>query len=430
MRIITGLIFLFALNTIVHGQNQVAKIKFELAEVEYANGQYANALDLINEAEGIVGSSTTRTLYLKVLTQYELVKLKTGGYDMLQSLRENCGSYLKVADGDSDLEDKYREIYFISEDLKNYPNNKSEYDLAIEKERVKKELLAKKEQEEMAALKKQQEIEKQRIIDEKLRLEKIENSKIDYFSFQIGLVLPTNKTSKSSVSYSEWSGTGLSVYNYALSEGEMGLSKGLTFGFNGINGFDKINQNLASQNKKFGFGVEIDFSQTFQFYSFKNSTDFPSNNSWYVEDIKSKPYSITSVGIGPSITFILNSPKSFLDLYGRADFNLFAWGTYEASTSQYDADFGATFDATSKGYRDENETSTFGFSPTIGMSYRKNQFYLGAELRMKVIEKNASFTDDLTYGYSGFNQNTEKYIYSVDKGLDFSYFAIKIGRII
>jgi hypothetical protein len=69
---------------------------------------------------------------------------KESNFDQLVSLRKNASSYLKAMESEG-LDDKYREVYAISEKLKQYPKDKAEW--LKEKQRIEDEKIAKEKAE-------------------------------------------------------------------------------------------------------------------------------------------------------------------------------------------------------------------------------------------------------------------------------------------
>ncbi|GEP97902.1 hypothetical protein [Chitinophaga cymbidii] len=110
---LTGLISLH-----VQAQNMIAKFKYEEAEEAYAKNDYRTALSKVEEVEKLLKSSSPKTMYLKIISQQ---KLATTDFAILQNLRKNCGEYLSKYEGNENIEDKFREVYKISEALKEYP---------------------------------------------------------------------------------------------------------------------------------------------------------------------------------------------------------------------------------------------------------------------------------------------------------------------
>jgi hypothetical protein len=112
-------------------QNTIAKLKFEEAEELYTNEKYMQVLTKIDEVEKMLNSSNPKIIYLKILTESKIIEgmprsirdyPPTYAYSIIENIRENIKKYLKEYENLPDNEDKYREIYKISEKIKNYPN--------------------------------------------------------------------------------------------------------------------------------------------------------------------------------------------------------------------------------------------------------------------------------------------------------------------
>jgi hypothetical protein len=141
-----GLIYILLLflssGYILPAQNTLAKIKFEDAEKAYYDGDYQNCLQLLNETEKILGQSAPNILFLKILTGHKLLEAdKNYPYSQLATLRDQTNFYLTNYDI-AGLEDKYRQVYEVSNALKVYPVNEEDFNqkreaLLKEKELVK-----------------------------------------------------------------------------------------------------------------------------------------------------------------------------------------------------------------------------------------------------------------------------------------------------
>lgn len=412
---------LFSLMTIfTFSQNAVAKIKYEQAEEAYQNGKYQDAIDYLNEAEKILKGPNTTTLYLKILSQNKVVETSNSvDFTLINSLRQNCATYLKSADGSVELEDKFKEVYFISESLKKYPKTQAEYDIILKKQQEEQEEKDRIAAEQREVERKKQE-EKQRIYEaEQQAIKEKELRNISYVAFKFGATLPLNSDSKSTVTYNQWlTASETSPFTTALKKGKFGLNTGVTLGINGIKGLDKINQKF--KNPKLAMGLMYDFSQTFEFYNLDDITGYPDYYSWYFEDYTKSPFSISSLGIGPSMSFRIGEKKTYFDAYFRLDMNIFALGKYSSTYSNSNGN-GNVFT-----YR---EGVKVGFSPTIGFNYRFNNMYIGAEFRLKVIDKSTYIEEYYNYDYNTYTSNSNYTSFTPINGINLSYLALNLGFI-
>lgn len=116
-----GMVLLVTLSTQVHAQAAIAKLKYEEAEEAFATGDYATALTKLEETEKILGEPNVKTLYLRIVAQSKL--LKTEVYvdvDQVLELRKACSNYLVKYENVDGIEEKYKEIYKISEQYKDF----------------------------------------------------------------------------------------------------------------------------------------------------------------------------------------------------------------------------------------------------------------------------------------------------------------------
>lgn len=113
------LLLLAVTNISAFSQAAVAKLKFEEAEEAYASGDYATALEKLDETEKMLGQTNPRILYLRITAQHKVMKTQT--YVDLPSvgmLKKQCRDYLVKYENVDGIEEKYKEIYKISEALK------------------------------------------------------------------------------------------------------------------------------------------------------------------------------------------------------------------------------------------------------------------------------------------------------------------------
>jgi TPR repeat protein len=114
-------------------QSALEILKLEEAEIDFNKNDFGTTIQKLDELEKMTGV-TSRTLYLRIVCQYNLYieapYKDESQYDLLVSLRVNTRSYLEGMESFG-LDDKYREIYKINEDLKQYPTNKEDLLLVI-----------------------------------------------------------------------------------------------------------------------------------------------------------------------------------------------------------------------------------------------------------------------------------------------------------
>lgn len=98
--------------------NPIAQLKFEDAEKAFNAGQLQKALDYIQQTEELAGV-TSKTLYLKIITQDKMLATAVGEPGLKSTLKTNVQSYLKALE-DQPIDDKYRTVYEISKRVDQY----------------------------------------------------------------------------------------------------------------------------------------------------------------------------------------------------------------------------------------------------------------------------------------------------------------------
>lgn len=98
--------------------NPIAQLKFEDAEKAFNAGQLQKALDYIQQTEELAGV-TSKTLYLKIVTQDKMLATAVGEPGLKSTLKTNVQSYLKALE-DQPIDDKYRTVYEISKRVDQY----------------------------------------------------------------------------------------------------------------------------------------------------------------------------------------------------------------------------------------------------------------------------------------------------------------------
>ena len=168
-------ILIFVTAQFIFAQNTIAKFKYEEAEEAYSNSNFDMALRKLTEVETLLGSTNPKISYLKINSQSKIIERNPlNDYPLLESARKLSAQYLKDYENLPDNEDKYRDIYKISERLTKYPATKQDFDLALGKAEIEKLEQKKKTEAENAVLlnalyeKSKEEI---RLKNEKIRLE-------------------------------------------------------------------------------------------------------------------------------------------------------------------------------------------------------------------------------------------------------------------
>ena len=145
-RIVTLISILFLVANTCFAQNSIAKLKYEEAEEAYTSNNFELTISKIKEVEGLLGTTNPKLLYLKILAQNKMIETDPEkDYAIIENTRAVSDKYLKDYDNITDNEDKYRDIYKISQKLIAYPKSKIEFDdIALKKKDI---ALKKKEKE-------------------------------------------------------------------------------------------------------------------------------------------------------------------------------------------------------------------------------------------------------------------------------------------
>ncbi len=111
----------------VEAQNTLAKFKFEDAEKAYYENNFEECIGFLNETEKILGEKAPNILHLRILAGNKLLEADPNhSYDRILGLRLQCDDYLTNFDIPG-LEEKYRDVYEVSENLSNYPESREAF---------------------------------------------------------------------------------------------------------------------------------------------------------------------------------------------------------------------------------------------------------------------------------------------------------------
>ena len=123
-KIITLAFILIATTQFAFAQQAIAKIKYEEAEEAYTANNFELTVTKLNEVETILKSTNPRVMYLKIMAQNAIInKNPYKDFEILKSTRFLINKYLKDYETLPDNEDKYRDIYKVSEALKKLPDH-------------------------------------------------------------------------------------------------------------------------------------------------------------------------------------------------------------------------------------------------------------------------------------------------------------------
>ncbi len=131
----------------VSAQNTVAKFKYEDAEKAYYDNKFEDCIKLLTETEAILGQTAPNILHLRILAEHKLLEQNPmQSYALIENLRNHCNTYLQNYDI-AGLEEKFRDVYEISNTLNQYPDSKEAFDekiAALEAAKTENSLEAKK----------------------------------------------------------------------------------------------------------------------------------------------------------------------------------------------------------------------------------------------------------------------------------------------
>ncbi len=127
--ILAGLLFITASS---FSQASIAKIKYEQAEELFVASDFTSALVKLDEAEKILGSTNAKLMYLRIVCQSKLLEQSPdNNFRVIAAAKKNCNNYLVKYETLADNEDKYREIYKISEVLEKYPKTEEGFNAYV-----------------------------------------------------------------------------------------------------------------------------------------------------------------------------------------------------------------------------------------------------------------------------------------------------------
>ena len=130
------ILFLVCCNLATFAQGgALADLKFEEAETAFNSQDYETTIKKLDEFDKTYGEITAKSLYLRIICQNKLLTIykifeNEEQFNLMLTLRKNVSSYIKAMESE-ELDDKFREVYNINENLKIYPATTKEYKLAI-----------------------------------------------------------------------------------------------------------------------------------------------------------------------------------------------------------------------------------------------------------------------------------------------------------
>ncbi|MEO5775540.1 MAG: hypothetical protein ABIQ27_01465 [Flavobacterium sp.] len=111
-------------------QNTIAKLKYEEAEEAYSATNYELTISKLKEVETLLKTTNPKILYLRISAQSKIIAENPyEDFDLVSNTRILSTKYLKAYESLPNNEDKYRDIYKISEKLKSLPATTQDFDL-------------------------------------------------------------------------------------------------------------------------------------------------------------------------------------------------------------------------------------------------------------------------------------------------------------
>ncbi|MBO9153593.1 hypothetical protein ACFOTA_15335 [Chitinophaga sp. GCM10012297] len=102
---------------------QLGKMQYEDAEEQFAAGKFKEALSLLDESEKTMGKSNPMIDHLRIMARTELLKKDlAANIGQLEIAQNEAKAFLARYDGDTRVEDKYREVYKASKTLAAFPS--------------------------------------------------------------------------------------------------------------------------------------------------------------------------------------------------------------------------------------------------------------------------------------------------------------------
>ena len=357
--------------------NTIAIFKFEEAEQAFENKDYKLTISKLDETEKLLGSTNPKILYLKISAQYKLIEEHPfDDFKLIESAKKLSAKYLKEFERLSGNEDKYRKIYFISEQLKDFPNTYQEFEILKKEEEEK--LRRKEIEAENVRLKK---IETENIIlkkieDEKIRIQEekrlAELRDVSFGAFRFGFAKATDDDA---TRLSPYSSNPNSSFSTQFETGQFGLKSGFCAGLTGINAIEAINKNISP---RIGFGLYMDFNLTLLKYSWESLSTTSGSASFLYTEAKYSPFVVVSVGLGPSFSIRPIGDHLFIDFYAHPDFYITAGGAYKVNT-------------TYKGINYYIETGRYdnslGIGRALGINIRYKKLFFGLNWRNGIVDK-------------------------------------------
>ena len=130
-------IIVLTIAQITIAQNTIAKFKFEEAEQAFVNNDYKQTISKLDEAEALLKSTNPKILHLKILAQSKIIESDPlVDYALIEDTRKLSKNYLKDYEKLPNNEDKYREIYYLNEKLKEYPSSSQEFEIYKSQQKI------------------------------------------------------------------------------------------------------------------------------------------------------------------------------------------------------------------------------------------------------------------------------------------------------
>jgi uncharacterized protein len=126
-------ILFFATFQLSVAQNAIAKLKFQDAEEAYTNANYELTIKKLDDVEVLLKATNPKLLHLRILATNKLVQSSNYSEDpeIITQLKKDCNFYLTKYESIQDNEEKFREVYKISESAKKYKCDENLYNTSL-----------------------------------------------------------------------------------------------------------------------------------------------------------------------------------------------------------------------------------------------------------------------------------------------------------
>ncbi len=133
------IIILMMVANIATGQAAIARLKYEEAEEAYTGNNFELTLSKLAEVEALLKQTNPKIMYLQILATSRIIeKDLENNIALVDKARKLSARYLTDYENVPDNDEKFRDIYKISEKMKTLPANKEELEKLLAEKAEKK----------------------------------------------------------------------------------------------------------------------------------------------------------------------------------------------------------------------------------------------------------------------------------------------------